>query len=216
MEKTNKIFIIVGVTIAILLVAGAIISTQQGVLGKNISSKQAGEKAIEYINKNILADSGETATLVKVTDKGTIYEVKINVGGKEFDSYISKDGKFVFPVGYDTTANPSPSPTPSPSPSPTQYSAGALENLAKCLTQKGMKFYGAYDCGWCKKQKELFGEAAKFLPYIECVDEKTEEMTAKCKNAGITGFPTWETPDKKRESGFQSPEKLAELSGCSF
>ncbi|MFH1462485.1 MAG: protein disulfide isomerase family protein [bacterium] len=93
--------------------------------------------------------------------------------------------------------------------------AGDLEALAKCLTEKGAKFYGAYWCGWCNRQKESFGEAAQYLPYVECSDEATQQMTEVCQAEGISGFPTWEF-DGKKQSGFKEPQVLAELSGCPF
>jgi|Deesub1362B_J571_1020462.scaffolds.fasta_scaffold04275_6 hypothetical protein len=90
-----------------------------------------------------------------------------------------------------------------------------LSAFAKCLDEKGGKFYGAYWCGWCNRQKALFGQAAQFLPYIECVDPKTKQLTPECQAAGITGFPTWEFKGQKT-TGFKTLEELAKLSGCSL
>lgn len=89
-----------------------------------------------------------------------------------------------------------------------------LEDFAKCLTERGTKFYGTYWCGWCKKQNEIFGEAAQYLPYIECTDEKTGNLTSECQKEEITGFPTWEFPEKGKVVGFQTLESLSKLSGC--
>ena len=90
-----------------------------------------------------------------------------------------------------------------------------LANLAKCLTEKGVKFYGTYWCGWCKKQKELFGEAAKYLPYVECDPKRaTKEELAMCKEANVSSIPDWRFPDGRRELGLQPLEKLVEFSGC--
>lgn len=89
-----------------------------------------------------------------------------------------------------------------------------LEVFAECLGQKGMKFYGASWCGWCQKEKELFGEAAKYLPYIECIDASTNQLTSECQKEGISGFPTWQLPDGTKSPGFKTLEELTELSGC--
>lgn len=97
-----------------------------------------------------------------------------------------------------------------------QVSSAVLADFAKCLTEKGAKFYGASWCGWCQKQKELFGEDAQFLPYVECVNEETNELTEECQKAEILGFPTWEFPEKGREMGFKTLEELSQLSGCSL
>lgn len=91
---------------------------------------------------------------------------------------------------------------------------GEMKRFAKCLTEAGVKFYGTYWCGWCDHQKELFGEAAKNIPYIECSEKETGKITFECQEAGITGFPTWQFSDGTRSSGYKSLEKLAELSGC--
>ncbi len=95
-----------------------------------------------------------------------------------------------------------------------EYDIAILQGLAQCLTDNGMKFYGADWCGWCKRQKELFGEAVNALPYIECVDEETQEMTAQCQEVGISSFPTWISADGTKSPGYKSIEDLAQLSGC--
>lgn len=94
-----------------------------------------------------------------------------------------------------------------------ELSLDKLEALAKCLSEKGVKFYGIYGCSYCKKQKEMFEDAAKYLPYIECTDEKTRSL---CEEAEIGPVPTWDFPDGKRVLGLQSLGELAKLSGCSF
>jgi hypothetical protein len=93
------------------------------------------------------------------------------------------------------------------------YSAQALESLAKCLTQKGAKFYGASWCSWCNKEKTLFGEAVQYLPYVECYDEATQGLTKVCQDAGIQGFPTWEFAGVQNP-GYKDAATLAQLSGC--
>lgn len=91
------------------------------------------------------------------------------------------------------------------------------DSLAKCLTTKGVKFYGAYWCPHCANQKALFGDAARYLPYIECADPANpQEVNAICKDNGVTGYPTWVFPGGKRLSGEVPLKNLAEESGCTF
>lgn len=99
-------------------------------------------------------------------------------------------------------------------PAATSSDDASLKGLAECLTQKGYKFYGASWCGWCKKEKEAFKTAAQYLPYVECIDPKTDQLTEECQKVGIEGFPTWISPDGAKESGFKTPEDLAAVSGC--
>lgn len=90
------------------------------------------------------------------------------------------------------------------------------EALAKCMTNKGAKFYGAYWCGHCANQKELFGDAMKFVDYVECADESNPQVQVDaCNEAGISGYPTWVINGQKYP-GEQSLEKLASLTGCQY
>jgi len=107
------------------------------------------------------------------------------------------------------TNNPQATPTPTPG----ENSPGA-EALAKCLTEKGVKFYGAYWCGHCQNQKASFGSAAQYLPYIECVDKTTGQLSEVCKTAGIEAFPTWIFPDGTKQMGEIPLQELAQLAGC--
>jgi len=127
---------------------------------------------------------------------------------------VTKDGKLLFFQGIDMERGVSETqPTEEKTEGEEKFSEEQLETLAKCLSEKGAKFYGSSGCGWCKKQKEVFGEAAQYLPYIECVDEETRKMTSQCQEAGIQGFPTWEFFGEKK-SGFKTPEELSQLADC--
>lgn len=88
---------------------------------------------------------------------------------------------------------------------------GSAEALAKCLTDSGAELYGAYWCPHCQQQKDLFGDAVEYVPYIECTTEQE-----KCSNAGIRAYPTWKFADGSEAVGGQSLENLASLSGCTY
>lgn len=203
----NKNLLPIAIIIAGVLIAGAVIFTNypdQKESGEVLTSQEAGEKVINFINEDILMGR-TTASLIETLEEDGMFKVRFSIQGEEIESYLTLDGKLFFPEGIDLTAG---------SEAPEAGEEIALENLAKCLTEKGMKFYGAYWCSWCKQQKELFGKAVQYLPYIECIDEETDEMSAECEEAGIDGFPTWETPSGEKSSGFKTLEELSELSGC--
>ncbi len=87
------------------------------------------------------------------------------------------------------------------------------EQIAKCLTEKGVKFYGAYWCSHCAKQKQLFGSALKYIEYVECsLPDRTQ--TPICIELGIKTYPTWIFSDGTRLTGEQSLEKLKTQAGC--
>jgi len=85
--------------------------------------------------------------------------------------------------------------------------------LAKHLSQSGAKFYGAFWCPHCQKQKAAFGkEAMQFVPYIECSPPDRNGQTAVCQVAKIEGYPTWEI-NGQRSTGEKSLTELADLTG---
>ncbi len=99
----------------------------------------------------------------------------------------------------------------SPSNAPGQY-----DNFAKCLTQKGAKFYGAWWCPHCAEQKEIIGNSMKYVNYIECSLPDRSDIYQVCKDADIKGFPTWIFADGTRESIVLSLNALSQKTGCSL
>jgi len=84
--------------------------------------------------------------------------------------------------------------------------------LAEYLTQSGAKMYGAFWCGHCHDQKQLFGQqAVDKLPYIECDKEGKNPQLDLCKAKNIESYPTWEVKGQMY-AGVQSLEKLAKVS----
>ena len=103
-EKFSKILIPISVVIAGLLVAGALVYINQGKalekVSKGLTPQQAAEKAINYINKNLL-QQGQTASLVNVTEEDGVYKFHLKIGESEYDSYVTRDGKLLFTGGID-------------------------------------------------------------------------------------------------------------------
>ena len=84
--------------------------------------------------------------------------------------------------------------------------------LAKELTAKGMVMYGAYWCPHCNEQKELFGDAVKYIDYVECDAKGANANPDECVAKGVSGYPTWIYQDQKHE-GKQSLDQLAKIVG---
>ncbi|HOG15133.1 MAG TPA: hypothetical protein PK674_00955 [Candidatus Absconditabacterales bacterium] len=85
------------------------------------------------------------------------------------------------------------------------------DNLAKCLTSKGIKLYGMAGCPYCKAQIELFGDDFQYINYINCSEDPNV-----CVEKGISGVPAWEFIDGSIKSGLHSLEDLADLVGCNL
>jgi thiol-disulfide isomerase/thioredoxin len=93
---------------------------------------------------------------------------------------------------------------------------GKYDEFASCLEEKGAKFYGAFWCPHCKAQKELFGNSAKKLPYVECSTADASAQTAICQEKKIESYPTWIFADESRVTGEQSFEELAAKTQCAL
>ncbi len=94
--------------IAGLLVGGALVYINQGKIEQLTPGEEAAafqeiaEKAINYINENKDAlTGGYDASLVSVEEEGDILKIRLKVAEQEYDSYVTKDGKFLFPGGYN-------------------------------------------------------------------------------------------------------------------
>lgn len=90
----------------------------------------------------------------------------------------------------------------------------ATDKFAKCLTDKGVKMYGASWCPHCVNQKNLFGDSVKYMPYVECAEGNGQAEV--CQQAGIQAYPTWIFEGDKKVSGELSFEKISQYSGCPF
>lgn len=106
-EKFHRIFrrrYCCKITIVVLL-ALLIISIFSGgfkdFFTTSVKSQKAAEQSIDYINANLL--QGDKAFLKGVSEISSIYKIDLEVGGQRFESYVTKDGKFLFPSGIDMT-----------------------------------------------------------------------------------------------------------------
>src|SRR5271165_6377157 len=64
--------------------------------------------------------------------------------------------------------------------------------FAKCLAANHAKMYGLYWCPHCAEQKEMFGKAFRYVPYVECAIKGSHDLTPECKAAGVKLFPSWQ------------------------
>ncbi len=85
---------------------------------------------------------------------------------------------------------------------------GEFDEFAQCLTENDAIFYGTEWCGFCKEQKEMFGESMAYVNFVDCDDNKDV-----CLQEGVQGYPTWKI-DGKLYPGRQDLTRLADLTGC--
>ena len=68
-----------------------------------LSPDEAKAKAGEFINAN-LVQAGTKVDIKEITEEGGLYKIVVNVGGQDFDSYLTKDGAKFFPQVLDMNA----------------------------------------------------------------------------------------------------------------
>lgn len=84
--------------------------------------------------------------------------------------------------------------------------------FAECIAESGARYYGTHWCPYCKKQNALFGEDARYLPYIECSPKGSRKSLARCSE--VSGYPTWVFPKAGKRGGVQSFAALEKYTGC--
>jgi len=98
MLKDFHKLILMAIVIAGVSIAGTFfyltrIKTPQANL---LSPQEAAQKAINYINEN-LVEKGVVVSLVDVVEENGLYKFRLKMGEQEFVSYVTKDGKILFP-----------------------------------------------------------------------------------------------------------------------
>jgi hypothetical protein len=109
--KKSAIWMMVSIVLAVFFVISILTHGFRGGIGGSsvaaISADDAADKAVTYINENLLT-AGQTATLKSVEESNNLYNLKLDIGGREFDTYVTKDGELLFPsvVNMDTEITP--------------------------------------------------------------------------------------------------------------
>jgi len=89
---------------------------------------------------------------------------------------------------------------------------GKYDTLAKCISEKGVKFYGSFQCSHCADQKRIIGKSMEYINYIEC-GPLSGPLTKICQEEGIRSYPKWEFNGEKI-SKVLTIEELSSMSGC--
>ena len=90
--------------------------------------------------------------------------------------------------------------------------------FARCLSNRGVKMYGAYWCPHCQEQKEKFAASFEYVPYIECgVKGDPHGQSQACKDENVKHYPTWQFPPTgERVERVFSLEELSDRTGCAL
>lgn len=99
MKKINLYLLLVALIIAAFLIGYGKMSkggTLFGIFG-NQKAEETVQEAIDFLSENML--DGAEAILVSLSEESGVYKFKMKIDAEEFNSYLTKDGKILFPSG---------------------------------------------------------------------------------------------------------------------
>lgn len=98
--KISKDVLVPVVCLLLFVLVSAVIYFLPGKinLGGAISSDAAAQKAIDYINENMLSE-GVVAEYKDVKEENGLYAFKLAIQGQEYGAYVTKDGALLFAEG---------------------------------------------------------------------------------------------------------------------
>jgi hypothetical protein len=90
--------------------------------------------------------------------------------------------------------------------------------FARCLSDRGVKMYGAYWCPHCQEQKEKFGASFEYVPYFECgIKGDLHGQSQVCKYENVKHYPTWQFPPTgERVERVFTLQELSDRTGCAL
>jgi hypothetical protein len=105
--STLILLVILAILLAYPSITGRVVSNNNNGVGitNKMSANDAANKSIDYINNYLLGGQG-TATLVSVNEKNGLYNVKLSIADRQYDSYVTTDGTLFFPSGIDISKTP--------------------------------------------------------------------------------------------------------------
>lgn len=99
-RKTKKLKLLPILVLIVLSIAVISLRAKRGLF--ILTADEAAEKAINYINEN-LVEPGHEAKLISVEEVSGVYKVLTRYRGNEIPVYVTKDGKWLFLSARDMT-----------------------------------------------------------------------------------------------------------------
>lgn len=159
----NTILVCIAI-IAIIITAGLIYANKNHSLSfPNIlgySDKQIGDQVIKYINDNQLSQT--PVSLVSVSRVSGLVKVKLKIGTNEFDSYATKDGKFLFPQAFEMDPKKTSASTDQNASADSNQAAKSVEKTANPM----LEAFVVARCPYGLQMQRAIAEAVKNVPAL--------------------------------------------------
>ena len=168
-RKENRSTAIVTVVIAVVVIAALGYYFYSSKAELNLSSlrfwesgdKKLAQSAVDYINDNGLASS--TVTLESYERTSGVIKIKIKIGGSEYEFYVTRDGKYLFPSALEMT--PSEGGDNNPTDQVSTTSASKCEDLTK-TDKPELDVYVVSGCPYGLQIQRAIAQAVSEAPEI--------------------------------------------------
>lgn len=100
MKNITKFLIPIAIVIAAVIIVGGLYQLNKEKIPGVLSSEEAAQKAIDYIS-SVALQGQVTASLLEVTEESGLYKIRLQIEDQEYESFVTKDGKLLFPQGTD-------------------------------------------------------------------------------------------------------------------
>ncbi len=191
MGNSNKLLILIPLAIVLAgaLIAGSFLYINKSKTPKEslASPQEVAQKALNFINQNLL--EGLTATLTEVTEENDLYKLKLKIDGQEYTSYVSKNGKFLFP-GEGINLEEAPKSKAQTEKSTIGNFSVSTDAVCKENEKPIIYFFGSKSCPHCAWEHPVMEKVAKdfegYISFHNNMDsDKDSEVFAKYSQGGI-------------------------------
>jgi len=129
----------------------------------NLSAQKATDIALAYINSDLLSDGSVASLEGNITNQSGLYKFKLNVGGQSFDSFVTKDGKFLFPQVIEIKQSTSTASSTSPTANNNQSAPKTCDEITKKPAPQMEAFVVSY-CPYGLQMQRVLTEVVKSAP----------------------------------------------------
>lgn len=159
--------------------------------GEAMAASAAGEAVIKFVNQTFLQGAAQ-ASLKEVVEENCIYKVKINVDGRDFDTYLTRDGKTFFPEAIPLTEATSSAAAANTEPAGTTIGNFSVskDEICKENNKPLVYFFGSESCPHCRWEKPVFEAVTKKFSDLVSIhtnidNNKEMEIFSKYSTGGI-------------------------------
>ncbi len=193
--KNSLIVVLVLVCIGLgigLAYSGSCPEGEEG--AKAVSKAEAASIVLDYINNNILSGDLQASLIGDVIEESGLYKMQIKIQDDEFSSYITGDGKILFPQGIDLAEAQEEEGEEEEEPAQDKFTLGSFSvSEDEVCTEDGkpiVYFFGADYCPHCHWEhpvvEAVAGEFEGFISFHDNMDSDADrDIFTKYSTGGI-------------------------------